>query len=172
MVVDTTQSTDERWCVVLTKPNGEMHAKNNLEAQGMRTYLPLMNQEFIRRGSRQIKAVPLFSRYLFLFHDNQAKAMAPPSVRQGGGQLLLIGESPTIVDARIFNAIRSLEDGTQNVGQSYFKSGDPVRVIDGPFNGLEGIYAVDDGELRSMVLLEIMHKSHSLGFKKTQLQKS
>ena len=77
MVVDTTQSTDERWSVVLTKPNGEMHAKNNLEAQGMRTYLPLMNQEFIRRGSRQIKAVPLFSRYLFLLYDDQAKAMAP-----------------------------------------------------------------------------------------------
>ena len=98
--------------------------------------------------------------------------MAPPSVRQGGGQLLLIGESPTIVDARIFNAIRSLEDGTQNVGQSYFKSGDPVRVIDASFNGLEVIYVVDDGELRSMVLLEIMHKIHSFGFKKMQLLKS
>jgi transcriptional antiterminator RfaH len=172
MVVDTTQSTDERWSVVLTKPNGEMHAKNNLEAQGMLTYLPLMNQEFIRRGSREIKAVPLFSRYLFLLYDDQAKAMAP-TIRstRGVSQLLMTGESPAIVDAKIVNAIRSLEDGTQNVGQSYFKSGDPVRVIDGPFNGLEGIYAVDDGELRSMVLLEIMHKSHSLGFKKTQLQK-
>lgn len=171
-MVDTTQETDERWCVVMTKPGREMQAKDNLEVQGMCTYLPLMNREFIRGESRQIKAVPLFSRYLFLLHDAQAKAMAH-TIRstRGVSQLLMTGESPAIVDAKIVNAIQSLEDDTQNVGQSYFKSGDPVQVISGPFNGLEGIYAVDDGELRSMVLLEIMHKSHSLGFKKTQLRK-
>ena len=53
------------------------------------------------------------------------------------GQLPLIRESPAIVDARIVNSIRSQKDGTQNIGQRYFKSGDPLRVLLSPLIALK-----------------------------------
>jgi transcriptional antiterminator RfaH len=40
--------------------------------------------------------------------------------------------------------------------------GQAVRMIDGPLKGLEGIYQQADGELRAMVLVDLLSKQHSI----------
>lgn len=78
---------------------------------------------------------------------------------------IIAGEKLVIVNSKIANTVRSLQNGTQNNGLNQFKSRDLVRVIDFPSNGLEGIYVAGDGELRSMVLLKIIHKIYRYGLK-------
>ena len=172
MAIETSKIVSCDWWVVATKPHGEFQAKKHLEAQGMCTYLPIIYHEVIRRGSRLVKSVPLFSRYLFLLNNTQAQASIH-TIRstRGVSHLLMADEHPAIAKGDLIDAIRSFADNTQRNNQNYFRPGDPVCIINGPFSGLEGVYQMDNGELRSMVLLEFMHKSHVLSFKKTQLKK-
>ena len=172
MSANPSKESTDGWWVVATKPRGETKAKDHLEAQGMSTYLPMMQREIIRGGLRRVEMVPLFSRYLFLLNNAKAKASVH-NIRstRGVSQLLMSGDRPAIAEDMLVEAIQSLVDKTQEIDQNYFKSGDLVRVINGPFSGLEGIYKMDNGDLRSMVLIEFMQKKHSLGFEKTQLRK-
>ncbi len=39
-----------------------------------------------------------------------------------------------------------------------FKPGECIRLTEGPFAGIEGIYQMNDGERRVMVLIELLSK--------------
>jgi transcriptional antiterminator RfaH len=52
-----------------------------------------------------------------------------------------------------------------------FRPGERVRLITGPFAGIEGIYQMAEGERRVMVLIELMSKLVSVGVSPTELRK-
>lgn len=37
-----------------------------------------------------------------------------------------------------------------------------MKIVSGPLRGLEGIYQQPDGELRAMVLIELLNKQHRI----------
>ena len=43
-----------------------------------------------------------------------------------------------------------------------FGVGDTVQVISGPLKGLEGIYQAHDGEMRAMILVELLGQPQKL----------
>jgi transcriptional antiterminator RfaH len=52
-----------------------------------------------------------------------------------------------------------------------FEPGERVRLITGPFAGIEGIYQMAEGERRVMVLIELMSKRVAVGVSPTELRK-
>src|SRR5262245_66265511 len=58
-----------RWYLVHTRPNSERKAEINLEAQGLKTFLPQIEKTI--RHARRLATVrrPLFARYLFVNLD-------------------------------------------------------------------------------------------------------
>ena len=44
--------------------------------------------------------------------------------------------------------------------EKLLQPGQAVRVIEGPLKGLEAVYHQTDGELRAMVLVDLMSKQH------------
>jgi transcriptional antiterminator RfaH len=46
--------------------------------------------------------------------------------------------------------------------QRLIQPGQQVKIVSGPLRGLEGIYQQADGELRAMVLVELLNKQHRI----------
>lgn len=149
------------WYVVATKPRQERVAKENLERQGFTTYLPTMTQNKRRRGAWVHVTEPLFPSYLFVLLAMGKDDPAPIRSTTGCIGLVRFGAALTPLPAAFIENLEALARvNTQS--QALFKSGDKVKLITGPFAGLEAVYDMAKGEDRARVLLEVLGKVQRL----------
>lgn len=162
-----------RWYLVHTKPRQEKCALENLQRQGYSCYLPTLPKEKLCQGSLTVSEEPLFPRYLFirLGLGDTAKSWAPIRSTKGVSRLVRFGLEAASVDDRLIELLQKQEDLMQAQPARLFKPGEHVRLADGPFAGIEGIYQMADGQRRVMVLIEIMSKPVTLGVPPASLRK-
>lgn len=161
------------WYVIHTKPRQEQRALLNLQRQGYTCYLPLFAIEKLRHGALAVVQEPLFSRYLFIQLDTSqaGKSWGPIRSTIGVSCLVTFGVEPAKISDAMIQALRSHHDGENRPPERLFKPGDRVQIKDGPFVGLEGIYQMDDGERRAMVLIEILSRPSKLTITPNSLRK-
>lgn len=161
------------WYVVHTKPRQERRALLNLGQQGYECYLPLLATEKLRQGAVTVVQEPLFARYLFirLSSAQSGQSWGPIRSTQGVSRLVTFGVEPAKVDAALIDLLRSRNELQQQPAQRLFNQGDGVQIIDGAFAGLQGIYQIQDGERRAMVLIELLSKPTRLTVPITNLRK-
>lgn len=166
-------TTELRWWVVQTKPQGEALAIEHLHEQNFTTYCPMYRKETIRGRQVKVATVPLFSRYVFVLRD-QAALQTAHTIRstRGVSQLIKVGEQPTLVKASVIEKIKLLETEHLNQSEHYFKANDEVLITSGLYQGLEAIYQMDNGLERAVVLLNLLQRETQLTLDKTQLRKS
>ncbi len=152
------------WYLVHTKPRQERCALENLERQGFPCYLPVLPVEKIRQRAVKVAEQPLFPRYLFirLGQGQSALSWAPIRSTKGVSRLVSFGSEPAKVDDALVDALRAREAALQGQPEPLFHAGERVRMTEGAFAGIEGIYQIADGERRAMVLIELMSKPVSL----------
>lgn len=148
------------WYLVHTKPRQERCALDNLERQGYQCYLPTIPSEKLRQGLLTVLSEPLFPRYLFirLGQGQSVKSWTPIRSTKGVSRLVTFGSEPARVDDRLIEALQMQEATLQATPERLFESGERVRLTEGPFAGIEGLYQMADGERRVMVLIELMSK--------------
>jgi len=152
------------WYLVHTKPRQEKCALQNLEQQGYQCYLPIILSEKIRQGIVKIADEPLFPRYLFirLGQGGAAKSWAPIRSTKGVSCLVSFGTAPTKVADCLLDLLRAQEALMHEAPERLFKPGERVRLTEGAFSSLHGIYQMADGERRAMVLIEFLSKPVAL----------
>ena len=150
------------WYVVHTRPNAEVVAARHLDRQGFSVFLPRYAKR--RRHARKMEIVPrpLFPRYLFVAVDLAKDRWRAIRSTVGVAGLVCHGDWPTPVPAGVVAALleRCDADHLIDIGNqlNYF-SGDPVRILDGAFANLIGIFErMTDGD-RVAVLLNLMGRS-------------
>lgn len=141
--VEDVESVDApSWYAVQTKPRCEERVEDWLRRQGGPTvFLPRM--EYVRkRRSRRVTVIePLFPSYLFvrmtLAPDPWRAVKWTPGVRR----IVCTGDIPTPVAAEAIRLIMDRCGGNRGVIQwrPSVGAGDRIRVVQGPFVGLEGI---------------------------------
>ena len=146
------------WYVVHTKPRQEARALVNLENQGLECFLPTLTVDRLRHGVRVTATEPLFPRYLFVRLEAGASNWA--AIRSTRGVVRLVefgGESARISDSLIFGLKNAMPGH-----RALFTKGDHVCVVEGPFAGIQAelidLYETGDGELRAMMLLELLSR--------------
>ncbi len=147
------------WYAVLCKPRKEIVAEENLERQGFRIYLPRIQVPKRRRGQWQDVVEPLFPRYLFVNVDADQISVAPIRSTLGVTGLVRFADRPARVPCEVIQALMNaadLDTGLHKFGRPLFQPGDRVRFMEGPFAGLEGIFSLEKGEERAIVLLELL----------------
>lgn len=151
------------WYLIHSKPRQERVALDNLERQLYPCYLPVLRIEKIRRGVLTVTEEPLFTRYLFvqLDTDSNARSWAPIHSTRGVARLVRFGAEPARVSDALIAALREQEAQAVDP-KPMFESGQPVRIAAGPFAGLEGIFQMTDGQLRAMVLIEMLSRPVSV----------
>lgn len=161
------------WYLIHTKPRQEERAQLNLRQQGYTCYLPLLATEKLRQGALTVVQEPLFSRYLFIELDTcqAGKSWGPIRSTLGVSRLVTFGAEPARVSAELIEALRSNSDPADRAPRRLFARGDLVQIKDGPFAGLEGVYQMDDGDRRAMLLIEILNKPSRLAIAPGSLRK-
>lgn len=165
------------WLLLQTKPREEQRAAEHLKNIGCQTYLPTIQVEKITRGKRITKTEPLFPGYIFIQNPNTEEPSAPTytTIRstRGVSKIVRFGTDYTLLPDTLIETIRcqtprclTLSEGLSNAPQS----GDKVQITSGPFTGLDAIYQQPDGQLRSMVLINILHQQTLAKIENTDLQ--
>jgi transcriptional antiterminator RfaH len=161
------------WYLIHTKPRQEKSALQNLTQQGYACYLPILPTEKLRQGNLTVADEPLFPRYLFiqLGMGDSARSWSPIRSTKGVSRLVSFGIEPAKVDDRLIDLLKSQEASVQGQPQRLFTPGERVRLTDGAFAGIEGIYQMADGESRVMVLIELLSKPVSMRVSPASLRK-
>jgi len=159
------ESPEQHWYVVYTKPRQEALARLNLERQCYTCYLPLIPVEKLHRRLRKVVSEPLFPRYLFirLGHGLTGPGWAPIRSTVGVSHLLRFGDQPVRVDDRLIEQIRRREQAASQTPEPLHKTGDSIRIQEGPYAGLSAIFRMSDGESRALVLIQMLGRQVPLG---------
>lgn len=162
------------WYVVHTKPKQESRALLNLERQGFHCFLPTIPKKKVKSKAFEIVQEPLFSRYLFIELDTtlSGRSWAPIRSTLGVSKLVTFGNEPARVNPSLIEVLREQETTLSQSPISQYQPGDIVRITQGPFKGLEAVYQMDDGEMRAMVLIELIQKPTRLQVDIGNLQKA
>lgn len=161
------------WYLVHTKPRQEKCALENLERQGYECYLPTFPKEKLLQSGVAIADEPLFPRYLFirLGQGHTDQSWAPIRSTRGVSRLVRFGVNPAKVHDGLIDCLRATESAVQASPERLFASGDQVRLTDGAFAGIEGVFQIANGGRRVMVLIELMGKPVVMKVDAASLQK-
>jgi transcriptional antiterminator RfaH len=173
--VSSDVQSSKKWYLLASKPREEKRARINLEQQGYTTYLPLVQRASRRGGKHSVRIEPLFPRYLFIQLDKETDNWAP--IRSSFGVSGLVGfgirrNHFIPIPETIIELLRSHEDdfGIHQLEEAnWLKKGDKIRITSGPFAEIEGIFVMEDGLHRSMVLIEMMGKQQHITLESSQL---
>ena len=168
------EATSAQWYVVHSKPRQEARALANLTQQGYDCYLPLRRTEKIYKRGLAIVQEPLFPRYLFILLASgpDARGWSPIRSTLGVSRLVSFGNIPAKLPLTLVEALREQSVYTVQQVERLFAAGETVKIADGAFAGLTGIYQMPSGEQRAMVLIDILSKLCCVEFPAGSLRKT
>lgn len=147
-----------QWYVVHTKPRQEACALQNLTQQGYDCFLPMVTVQKVRRGRCVEDAECLFRRYLFIRLIAGQSNFVPIRSTRGVSGLVRFGVQPAVVPDAAVDVLRFMPAKNQPL----FKAGDVVTITEGAFAGVAAEFValkqMPDGEIRALVLLELLSK--------------
>jgi transcriptional antiterminator RfaH len=157
---DTSPLVCRPWQVVHTKPRAEARALENLERQGFEVFLPMITLQKVRRAKLASITEPMFSRYLFLRTTAVMEDLSVVRSTLGVSQLVRFGTVPAKVPHAWVAAMRV----QPSVQETLLKHGDKVILADGMLKGLEAVFMHSDGEMRAMVLIDLLSRPHLISY--------
>ncbi|MBS0457763.1 MAG: hypothetical protein JSS44_10590 [Proteobacteria bacterium] len=170
----STSASIAHWYCVRSKPRAETLAVEHLQRQGYECFLPRIARRSVlaRLGRPRAVIEPLFPRYLFVRADPNVQSLAAIRSTRGAVGLVRFAGEPARVADDLIKRLRRDADAQGVIVRSVpdFQRGDAVRVLDGPFAGLRGVYAQPRGEDRAVVLLQLLGGQQRVLLNATVLQ--
>jgi len=150
------------WVCLFSQPHRERLALGSLSQAGFEVYLPLYQKLVLRSGKRVPMRVPLFPRYLFARAGSGEASLATSYRMRGVSSFASRTLEQSLVSEKIISAIRARhdEDGDVVLDLASIKPGQLVKILDGPFAGLQAVFAEPDDRKRSYILLDLLGKTH------------
>ena len=151
------------WYLATAKPRQEARAVENLNNQKIKAFCPTVKIEKLLRGKKQIVTEALFTGYLFInLSPQDALWHKVRSTRGIRDWVRFAGEVAKIPDNLVTSLIQANVEPEQQLVISHFNKGQAVRILSGPFAGLKAIYDKEDGEMRSMILVNFLGQTNRL----------
>lgn len=150
--------TSASWFVVQTQPSAEAKARRHLINQGFTTYLPLYRRRVRHARKNEIVLRPLFPGYLFVRLDPDQHRWRSINGTIGVRQILSDGNTPRTLPDHVIEEIvaRQDETGAVKLSAPVFAPGQAVRLLDGPFADVSGLFEEARDENRVVLLLSIL----------------
>jgi transcriptional antiterminator RfaH len=146
------------WYLVHSRPRQEDVAAEHLTRQDYEVYLPRVKLPRHRRARWLESVEPLFPRYLFAGLRPGQQSLHPIRSTRGVAALVKSGEGYVPVAPALLAALRAEADaeGLHRLRAEGLAPGDRVRIVAGPFAGLEAVFHSHQGGERVRVLLQII----------------
>lgn len=141
------------WYPLYTKPRHEFKAEKDLLAAGLEHYLPTVTT--LKQWSDRKKKVtePLFRGYIFLYGNDaeRYRALQSPAILS---TVNWHGVPAKIPEWEIENLRTLLSEEPEIFVGEKIKVGTHVKIIDGPFSGVEGI-VLDNSQNERMLAVSV-----------------
>lgn len=153
-----TELKNTHWFALYTKPRHEFKAAIELESIGIEYYLPTIT--VYKQWSDRKKKVtePLFRGYIFIYAGERGRfdAMQQKSIVR----TVSFEGKPAVIPAwQIENVKKLLEDDPDVFVTDQIKEGTKVKVVSGPFVGVEGVVSYMQNERTLSITVETLHRS-------------
>jgi transcription termination/antitermination protein NusG len=164
------------WYAVSTRSRHEYKANSGLLQKGMITFLPEIETWSKRKDRKKKISIPLFPGYLFVaasILDNETKL----SILKTFGVVRILGkkenaEPVPVPDAKIEAIQRLLNKKVEIFSLQYPSIGEPAKIIDGPFTGIEGtVIGSDVNKELFVVSIELLQRSVAIKLEGFQISK-
>lgn len=157
----------KHWYLIHTKPNQEELAKNHLEDQRYRIYLPMAFTRRKRRGKAVRLVNAMFPRYLFIYLNDTTDDWGPIRSTIGVSTLVHFGLSPAKIPSDLIDALKEREnsEGIHDLPHRAFEKGQKVIISEGLFEGYEAVFTSRDSQERVTLLLKIVENSVKIQLK-------
>jgi transcription termination/antitermination protein NusG len=146
------------WYAVHTRSRHEDRVCLGLLQKSFHVFLPKLEVWSKRKDRRKKIMIPMFPGYLFVEFATLDNAIKVDVLKTFGVVQILgkqKGSEPIPVPDDKIDAIRRIVDSKVEVQQfQYPKVGEPARIIDGPFKGVEGQVLRTDYE-KELFVIEI-----------------
>ena len=146
------------WVVVQTQSRAEAKAKRHLVNQGFLTYMPVYLRRVRHARRTELVLRPLFPGYLFVQVDKELQRWRSINGTVGVRQILTDGHAPRFVPERIIEEIVARQDdaGVVQLVNTPFSRGQPVRLMDGAFAEVPGLFQEMRDENRAVLLISLL----------------
>lgn len=171
----TPEHLPPRWYLIQCKPRQDSRAEENLTRQAFKCYRPTQHIERILRGRRTTSVESLFPGYLFIQLDQLNDNWHPIRSTRGVNQLVTFGKQPIAVADELIEQLRKRLHNqlTETPRDSLaLEPGDQVRITSGSYKELEAIFLSHDGGERIVILLQLLHREHTLSVPIAAIEKS
>jgi transcription antitermination factor NusG len=148
----------KQWYALYTKPRHEVKAAIEMDACGIKYYLPMVTR--VKQWSDRKKRVkePLIRSYIFVRVSEQERVLA----LQLNSIIRCVSERgipAKIPDNQMNNFIRFIQDGYEYHVLNSITKGVKVRIISGPMIGVEGV-VIEEPEHKSIaVSIELLNRT-------------
>ncbi len=149
-----------KWHVVYTRPKCERKVASSVSEMGIESYLPL--HKVTRQWSDRVKQVEvsLFPSYLFVKVTDVSRASLF-SIKDIV-KFISIERKPVIVRDKEIETIKKVLDKDVEVqNDEYFQKGMKVKIIQGQFEGLEGVVVQRNSDTRLLIRIDCLMKAFS-----------
>ncbi len=163
------------WYAVHTKSRHEYKANTGLSQKRLKTFLPEMEVWSKRKDRKKKISVPLFPGYIFVeaVLDNETKL----TILKTSGVVRILGKKENaeplpVPDDKILAIQRITDKKVDMFAIQYPKEGEPARIMDGPFAGIEGTVIKSDLEKELFVItIDLMQRSVAIKLEGFQISR-
>jgi transcription antitermination factor NusG len=147
-----------RWYAAYTCTNHERRVAQQLAERQVENFLPLYRSVRRWKDRRKELQLALFPSYIFVHMDvaDRLRVLQLPGVVN----LVSFGGVPAPLPD---SEIEGLRNGLMNEGRAeshpYLAAGRRVRIVDGPFSGIEGIVVRRKDKLRVVLSISLIRRS-------------
>lgn len=160
----------QAWYLLYCKRGQLERAQVHLERQAVNCLTPMISMEKMVRGKRTQVSEPLFPNYLFIEFDPEVIHTTTINATRGVSHFVRFGTQPAMVPSVVIQQL-TLQHPDDVIDPQTPYPGDKVLITDGVFKGLQAIFTEPDGEMRSMLLLNMMNQQISQSVKNTAFHK-
>lgn len=162
------EGSGRHWWALYTMARREKELMRRLRAMGIAHYSPQVKKRSRSpQGRLRESMIPLFSNYVFLYGDDEARRTALTT--NCISRTLEVPDTETMFhDLRQIQMLIASE--APILPESRLEAGTPVRIRSGPFKGLEGVIIKRRGEQRLLVAVQFLQQGASVMLEDFQVE--
>lgn len=159
------------WYAVYTKSKHERKVNTHLVQEGIATFLPEMERWSSRKDRRKKIWYPIFPGYLFINTELDVESRLKVIKTKGVVRILGHRGIPTVIPEHQIESIQKAIDSRKNISSfPYLKTGQSVRVMSGPLDGVEGIFVSEKGKGKLIISVDILQRSVSVEIEEADVE--
>ncbi len=149
------------WYAVYTRPRNEKKVNDKLQEKGIETFLPLVKRTRQWKDRKKKVDMPLFNSYLFV--KIEYKNRYPVLETNGVVKIVNFNGVPAVVPDWQIESLRRMITFPERIRlENYMRPGELVKVIEGPFAGMQGTIKHLKGEDRLVISIDGILQSVSV----------